>query len=606
MARLSSDKIEEVRERTDILDVIGQYVHLERRGNTYFGLCPFHSEKTPSFSVTPSKGMYYCFGCHKGGNVFTFLEEKENMTFPEAVEELANRAGIDLPQVEMSQEERKRQDRRSRLMDIHKDAATYFYKTMRSDEGERARRYFLDRGLSPETMQKFGLGYSGAKSDSLYQYLKSKGYSDDLMKASGLVTYKEDRGPHDRFWNRAMFPIMDPRRHVIAFGGRVMGTPGEHTPKYLNSPETEIFNKRKTLYGMHIARGTRRKEFILCEGYMDVISMHQAGFDNTVASLGTALTAENVEVLKNYRKPVLLSYDSDHAGIDATLKAIRLFKGAGIPCRVINMKPYKDPDEFMKALGAEEYEKRIASAENSFLFEIRMMMREYDLTDPQQKTAFQVAMADRVIQNFPIEMERNNYIDVLCRDYQMPLDSFKRLVADEARNGVRPELPAKEGGPSPLPIQRRAERLKSADEGMQESERLLLSWMAEYPMILEQVKPFLGPYDFTEGVHLDLAEAIYRGDTSQESYSPAALISSYELEEDQAEVARIFHTGENILEKPEDWTKALQETVFRLKQRAITEEQKRMDPRDPDRLKRTIEGRKLLDQLRRTDFRGPQ
>jgi DNA primase len=303
---------------------------------------------------------------------------------------------------------------------------------------------------------------------------------------------------------------------------------------------------------------------------------------------------------------VLLSYDSDHAGIDATLKAIRLFKGAGIPCRVINMKPYKDPDEFMKALGAGEYEKRIASAENSFLFEIRMMMREYDLTDPQQKTAFQVAMADRVIQNFPIEMERNNYIDVLCRNYQMPLDSFKRLVADEARNGVRPELPAKEGGPSPLPTQRRAERLKSADEGMQESERLLLSWMAEYPMILEQVKPFLGPYDFTEGVHLDLAEAIYRGDTSQESYSPAALISSYELEEDQAEVARIFHTGENILEKPEDWTKALQETVFRLKQRAITEEQKRMDPRDPDRLKRTIEGRKLLDQLRRTDFRGPQ
>ena len=179
-------------------------------------------------------------------------------------------------------------------------------------------------------------------------------------------------------------------------------------------------------------------------------------------------------------------------------------------------------------------------------------------------------------------------------------------MADEARNGVRPELPAKEGGPSPLPTQRRAERLKSADEGMQESERLLLSWMAEYPMILEQVKPFLGPYDFTEGVHLDLAEAIYRGDTSQESYSPAALISSYELEEDQAEVARIFHTGENILEKPEDWTKALQETVFRLKQRTITEEQKRMDPRDPDRLKRTIEGRKLLDQLRRTDFRGPQ
>ncbi|MDD6351896.1 MAG: DNA primase [Lachnospiraceae bacterium] len=605
MPRYSDEIIEEVREKNDILDVIGQYVHLERRGSTYFGLCPFHSEKTPSFSVTPSKGMYYCFGCHKGGNVFTFLMEKENMSFPEAVEELANRAGVDLPKREMSRDEKARQTRREQLLAVHKDAATYFYRLLHSPEGKIGLKYFQERKLTPEIMTKFGLGFSGTRSDGLYQYLKGQGYKDDLLKDSGLITYRDDRGPKDRFWNRVIFPIMDPRRHVIAFGGRVMGSPGEHTPKYLNSPETEIFNKRKTLYGMHIARGSRRREFILCEGYMDVISMHQGGFDNTVASLGTALTEENVAVLKNYRKPVLLSYDSDGAGVDAALKAIRLFRKAGIACRVINMRPYKDPDEFLKALGPEEYEKRIETAENAFLYEIRMLMRDYDLKDPQQKTDFQVAMADRVIETFPEEMERNNYIDVLCRDYQMPRESFLKLLAEEVTKGVRADPEPEEIGPAPLPVQRRQARLQSKDEGYQESERLLLSWMAEYPDVLDQVRDYLKPSDFTEGVHRDLAEDIYQGKNLEEGYNPAALVTHYELEDEQAEVARIFHTGENLLETPDDWAKALSETVFRLKERAIQEEEKRMDPRDPTKFNRIIENKNLLQKLKQTKFTAP-
>lgn len=605
MPRYSEEKIEEVREKNDILDVIGQYVHLERRGSTYFGLCPFHSEKTPSFSVTPSKGMYYCFGCHKGGNVFTFLMEKENMSFPEAVEELANRAGVSLPQREMTREERKRQTKRDQLLLIHKDAATYFYRLLHSPEGQVGLKYFQGRQLSPEIMNKFGLGFSGSRSDGLYQYLKEKEYPDELLKASGLITYKDDRGPKDRFWNRVMFPIMDPRRHVIAFGGRIMGSPGRHTPKYLNSPETEIFNKRRTLYGMHIAGGSRRKEFILCEGYMDVISMHQGGFDNTIASLGTALTEENVDVLKNYRKPVLLSYDSDQAGVDATLRAIQLFRKADIPCRIINMKPYKDPDEFLKALGPEEYEKRIEKAENAFLFEIRMMMANYDLRDPQQKTGFQREMADRVIRTFPEEIERNNYIDVLCRDYQMPKESFLKLLSDEVKRGVRKDPEPREDAPKPLPIERREKRLHSKNEGYRESERLLLSWMAEYPDVLKEVSPYLSPSDFSEGVHRDLAEDIYQGRNLENGYNPAALINRYELEDEQAEVARIFHTGENLLETPDDWSKALKETVFRLKERAIQEEEKKMDPRDPTRFPRVIENKNLLQKIRRTEFSPP-
>jgi DNA primase len=425
------------------------------------------------------------------------------------------------------------------------------------------------------------------------------------LKASGLITYKDDRGPKDRFWNRVMFPIMDPRRHVIAFGGRIMGSPGRHTPKYLNSPETEIFNKRRTLYGMHIAGGSRRKEFILCEGYMDVIAMHQGGFDNTIASLGTALTEENVDVLKNYRKPVLLSYDSDQAGVDATLRAIQLFRKADIPCRIINMKPYKDPDEFLKALGPEEYEKRIEKAENAFLFEIRMMMANYDLRDPQQKTGFQREMADRVIRTFPEEIERNNYIDVLCRDYQMPKESFLKLLSDEVKRGVRKDPEPRETAPKPLPIERREKRLHSRNEGYRESERLLLSWMAEYPDVLTEVSPYLSPSDFSEGVHRDLAEDIYQGKNLENGYNPASLINRYELEDEQAEVARIFHTGENLLETPDDWSKALKETVFRLKERAIQEEEKKMDPRDPTRFPRVIENKNLLQKIRRTEFSPP-
>ena len=370
MPYYSDDIIEEVRSRNDIVDVISQYVRLSKKGSTYFGLCPFHNEKTGSFSVSPNKQMYYCFGCGAGGNVFTFLMEYENFTFGEAMEALADRAGVELPKQEYTSAQRQEADKRARLLEINKEAAKYFYMLLRGERGARALSYFRKRELSDETMQKFGLGYSDQYSDDLYRYLRKKGYEDDILKESGLVSIDERRGGYDKFWNRAMFPIMDVHNKVIGFGGRVMGD-GE--PKYLNSPETKIFDKSRNLYGLNFARSTKKPQLLLCEGYMDVIALHQAGFDNAVASLGTALTSGHANLLKRYTKNVYLTYDSDGAGVKAALRAIPILKEVGITTKVINMKPYKDPDEFIKALGAEEYQKRIDTAENSFMFEIRIL-----------------------------------------------------------------------------------------------------------------------------------------------------------------------------------------------------------------------------------------
>ena len=292
----SEDVVEEIRTRNDIVDVISSYVPLKKKGSNYFGLCPFHNEKSPSFSVTREKQMYHCFGCGASGNVFTFVMEYENYTFPEALQYLAQRAGMELKTRELSPEEKRQADYKSLLRQMNKDAANYFYYLLSQKQGQAARNYLEQRQLSNETIKKFGLGYSDKYSDDLYRYLKSKGYKDEDLKNSGLVTIDE-KGATDKFWNRVMFPIMDVNNKVIGFGGRVLG---DGKPKYLNSMETKLFDKSRNLYGLNYARTTRRSEMIICEGYMDVIALHQAGFTNAVASLGTALTSNQASLLKRY------------------------------------------------------------------------------------------------------------------------------------------------------------------------------------------------------------------------------------------------------------------------------------------------------------------
>ena len=293
----SDEIIEEVRSRNDIVDVISQYVRLQKKGSSYFGLCPFHNEKSPSFSVSRDKQMYYCFGCGAGGNVFTFIMEYENYTFLEALRFLAERAGIELPEEEYSKEAKERADLRVTLLEMNKLAAKYFYAQLKSPGGKVGYEYLRKRQLSEETITAFGLGYSNKYSDDLYKYLKTKGYSDELIVKAGLANVDEKQGIYDKFWNRVMFPIMDANNRVIGFGGRVMG---DGKPKYLNSPETLIFDKSRNLYGLHRARTSRKSYFLICEGYMDVISLHQAGFTNAVASLGTALTSGHASLIKRY------------------------------------------------------------------------------------------------------------------------------------------------------------------------------------------------------------------------------------------------------------------------------------------------------------------
>ena len=309
--------IEEVRTRNDIVEVISGYVRLQKKGSNYFGLCPFHNEKSPSFSVSPGKQMYYCFGCGAGGNVITFLMEYENQTFPEAVRTLAQRAGIALPEADDSKEARQADSRRAKLLEINKEAAKYFYYQLRTERGSVGMEYLRKRELSDETMNHFGLGYANKYSNDLIQYLKSKGYSEDLIRDAGLCNVDEKHGMYDKFWNRVMFPIQDINHRVIGFGGRVMG---DGKPKYLNSPETEIFDKSRNLYGLNFARTSRKGNVILCEGYMDVIAMHQAGFTQAVASLGTAFTSGQASLLRRYANEILLSYDSDGAGVNAALR----------------------------------------------------------------------------------------------------------------------------------------------------------------------------------------------------------------------------------------------------------------------------------------------
>lgn len=568
MPRYSDELIEEVRSRNDIVDVISQYVRLSKKGSTYFGLCPFHNEKTGSFSVSPNKQMYYCFGCHAGGNVFTFLMQYENYTFGEAMEALAERAGVDLPKQEYTAAQRQEADRRARLLEINKEAAKYFFVLLRGERGKRALDYFKKRALSDETIHKFGLGYSDQYSDDLYRYLRSKGYDDEILKDSGLVTIDEVRGGHDKFWNRAMFPIMDVHNKVIGFGGRVMGD-GE--PKYLNSPETKIFDKSRNLYGLNFARATKKPQLLLCEGYMDVIALHQAGFDNAVASLGTALTSGHANLLKRYTKEVYLTYDSDGAGIKAALRAIPILKEVGITTKIINMKPYKDPDEFIKALGAEAYQERIDQAENSFLFEVRMEEQQHDMHDPEGKTAFYNAVA-KMLCRFTEKLERDNYIEAVAAKYMISSDDLRRLVNQQ---GLKAGLAG--GGRASQSVAdaqdgARTEYKKSAkkrEDGMVQSQKLLLTWLTNSPALFPKVQRYVGADDFTDPICHSVAKMLFEQYEKDGTVNPARIISTYEDEEQQREAAGILNATIHRVDTREEREKALRETVIRVRENSI-------------------------------------
>lgn len=559
------DFVEEVRRRNDIVDIISSYVNLKRGGSNYVGLCPFHNEKTASFSVSPGKQMYYCFGCGAGGNVFTFLMEYENLTFVEALEQLAERAGMELPAKGDSVADRKRRDMRDAILEVNKLAANYYFAYLKSEGGRSGYEYLTERGLSPETIVKFGLGFSSKNSGKLYQYMKSKGYPDAILKETGLFTYDEKRGAYDKFWNRVMFPILDRNNRVIAFGGRVMG---DAKPKYLNSPETLIFDKSRNLYGLNFVHGKQADGMIICEGYMDVIALHQAGFTNAVASLGTAFTSQHCSLLKRYTDLVYLCYDSDGAGVKAALRAIPMLKEAGISVKVIDMRPYKDPDEFMKGLSPEEFKKRIQQAKTSFFYEIDHIQQDYDMNDPEAKTKFMNEVAQKCL-TFDNEIERNNYIEAFTREYGVRSEDFRKLVAYHSARMVGIDYD-----------KRRQERknldMKKQEDGIAKSQGIFLTWLSNDPLLFEKTKGIIGAEDFVDEPYHQVAEMIFEQYNTMNKVEPASIISRFQSKEEQSLVASLFNKELKAISRDTEQQKALNEVIRSIKKHSLEERSRKV------------------------------
>jgi len=581
----SEDLIEEIRQRNDIVDVISGYVKLQKKGSSYFGLCPFHNEKSPSFSVSRQKQMYYCFGCGAGGNVITFIMEYENYTFAEAVRLLAERAGVDIPEVEYSKEAKEKADLKTTLLEINKLAAKYFYAQLKTEQAKHAHTYLTKRGLSEETIMVFGLGYSNKYSDDLYKYLKTKGYSDELLVKAGLISASE-KGVFDKFWNRVMFPIMDANNRVIGFGGRVMG---EGEPKYLNSPETEVFDKSRNLYGLNRARTSRKSYFLICEGYMDVIALHQAGFTNAVASLGTAFTSGHASLIKRYVNEVYLTFDSDGAGTKAALRALPILKEAGISAKIIRMDPYKDPDEFIKNLGAEAFEERINKARNGFLFSLEVLERDYDMNSPEGKTSFFNEAAKRLTE-FEEEIERNNYIEAVAEKYHISIESLRKLVAKTA-------IKAGQATPATKPKQSVGQQ-RNREDGNIQSQKILLTWLIENEQIFKQIKKYISPQDFTKELYQNVAQLLYE-QYEEGNLVPAKVMNHFTDEEEHREVASLFNTRIQKLETKAEQEKALKETIIRVKNHSVDEATRQLDPTDIIGLQGIMEAKRNLQDLQK-------
>lgn len=587
--RYSDDIIEEVRSKNDIVDVVSQYVRLTKKGNSYFGLCPFHNEKTPSFSVTPGKQMYYCFGCGAGGNVFNFIMEYENYTFGEALKHLADRAGVELPKIEYSREVRQKAQEKAELLEINKQAAQYFYYQLRTEKGQTGLDYLKNRGLSEETMRKFGLGYSDRAGGGLYRYLKAKGYPDDRLRESGLFNVDERHGMYDKFWNRVIFPIMDVNNRVIGFGGRVMG---DAKPKYLNSPETKIFDKSRNLYGLNIARTTRKKYLILCEGYMDVISMHQAGFTNAVASLGTALTSGHASLLKRYTQEVLLLYDSDEAGIRAALRGIPTLREAGVNSRVVSLKPYKDPDEFIRNMGPEAFEQRLEEARDSFLFRVEVAENEFSMNDPQGQNQFFERCAQMLLE-LKDELERNLYIDAVVKIYRgrygISSEDLRKRVNTLALKGTPAEHRTQPKSGSP--------EKKKKESASDTSQKLMLTWLVTYPKIFDKVAQYLTPEDFVVPLYREVAQMLFQ-QREEGEINPARLLNSFPDSEEQREVASLFNATIH-LETQQEQDQAFADTLLRIKQESLAEKNRNWDPSDLQGLQKLVKAKKELEDLGR-------
>ena len=419
---IDDDLVEEIRISNDIVDVVSEYVKLERKGKHMFGLCPFHREKTPSFSVTQSKQMYYCYSCGKGGNVIHFIKNIENLDFIEAVEFLAHRVGIEIPD-KVSKKDTKLHNLKKELSELNVFAARFFHNNLVSEKGKVARDYLKKRNITENTIRKFGMGYSTSHWDELYKAIKDK-FSVEAIDASGLVVKNKNGGFYDRFRGRVIFPIFNVRGDVIGFGGRIMDST---QPKYLNSPETAIYSKRKNLYALNFAKKYCQERLIIVEGYMDAVSLNQAGVKNAVASLGTAFTEEQARLIKKYTKEVVLSYDMDNAGQNATMRAIKILEDSNIPVRILTIPQGKDPDEFIKKYGKDVFDNLVDKAQTAFEYKVKRLRDAINIESMDGKIKFLNEIA-KIISNVYNSLEREIYIKKIAKDYKISEDAITREI----------------------------------------------------------------------------------------------------------------------------------------------------------------------------------
>ncbi len=425
--------LDELIARTDIVDLVGESVHLTKKGSSYWGCCPFHSEKTPSFHVVPDRQIYKCFGCGKGGGVISFVMELENLPFRDAVALLAKRAGMAMP--EMGGPSAGMRERREKILTMNKKAAQAFYRWLNAPEGAEGLSYLRGRGLSKRTLTSFGLGFAPDRWDALITEMTAQGYDKRDLLDAGLAVSNKDGRIYDRFRNRVMFPIIDVRGDVIGFGGRVMD---DSTPKYLNSPDTPVYNKSRNLFALNIAKKSKAGRVILTEGYMDTIALHQAGFDSAVASLGTSLTEEHAQLLSRYFKDAVISYDGDGAGVAAAQRAIPLLEKAGLKVKVLRMQGAKDPDELIKKSGPEAYRRLLDQSENQVDYRLEQIAKQFDLGDDAQKVTF-LQQAAQLLSALPSAVEREIYGGHAAQRAGVTPETMKLEVDRALRHRLRRE-----------------------------------------------------------------------------------------------------------------------------------------------------------------------
>ena len=547
MARYSDELIEEIRQNNDIVDVISQYVHLKRSGRNFFGLCPFHNEKSPSFSVSPDKQIFHCFGCGVGGNVYTFLMKIEGINFIEAVQTLAERANIVLPTLENSADSAK-EELKAKVFKVNEYAADFYHKNLYKPEAKIAQEYVKKRKLTNNTLEAFQIGFSG-KFNELYQELKKQGFQDQEMLESGLVN-RNERGQYiDRYRNRLMFPICDARGRVIAFGGRVLD---DSKPKYINSPENVVYSKGRNLFGLNVAKKGDLKKILIVEGYMDVISLHQRGITNVVAPLGTALTEQQGWLLRKNAEQIILSFDSDEAGLNAKIRAMDILQNMGCDIRVLQMEGAKDPDEYIIKYGNARFSNLIEKAISVLEFKVKLLKRDLNLENINDKIKFLNEIA-KLIAKIDNTIEREVYIDKISREYQI---SKEAIYAEVNKLTYASEKSEKTLEKTQVPVIHRKIEQKVIPESIKRRENTVLSILLTGKLeFYEILKQNIQVEDFKDELNQKILKKLY--EEFQKSNNNINSILDNLTEEEQNRITEIMAVDYGI----QDMEKAIDDII---------------------------------------------